>query len=254
MRTLLLLAAAALLATDGFGQYTRQPYATGNESPDEKVQGTGTWNMVSLHLTQALVREVQVSYERFVLRRLSLEGSLGARIPNFHDYELYNGMAALAFDINYKAYPFMRSYYGALGIKWNFITPSEDPDRTLYLAAVPFYRYNFFPRTTYRVPHPSYYYAYAADESKYQRIPGLKLLFGWRMPAWQVDPNHAFYLDLFVGGSIRRIMTTTTTYGRVNGSDDPASIRPYPEPQTERNNTPFRSVQLGAKLSFAWTR
>ncbi len=254
MRTFLLLLTAALLTTSGFGQYTRQSYPTGDKSPDAKPRDTGAWNVVSLHLTQVLVREAQVSYERFLLRRLSLEGAVGARIPNLSDHEVYNGMGAQDFDVNYKAYPFMRSYYWALGIKWSFVTPSKNPDRAIYLAAVPFYRYNFFPRTAYRVPSSNSMSAYAADESKYQRIPGLKLLLGCRLSKWQVDPTHGFYLDVFAGASIRRILTTTTTYGTIYGTDDPARIKPFPEPETMRTIVPFEMVQVGAKLSFAWAR
>ena len=254
VRTFFLFAVAALLAAEGFGQFTQQQYPTRNESPDAKDRKTGSWNVVSLHLTQMLVHEVQVSYERSVLGPLSLEGSLGARIPNFNDYVVYNGMFDYDFDVNYKAYPFIRSYYGALGVKLNPVTPFEPGRGPLYLAAIPFYRYNFFPRTTYLGPAASPSESYARDESKYQRVPGLKLLMGWRMPAWRVDPHHAFFLDLFGGASVRRIMTTTTTYGSVYGSADPALIKPLPEPETKQKNTPFSSVQFGAKLSFAWTR
>jgi hypothetical protein len=245
---------AAFLASEGFGQFTQQQYPASNESPVAKDRKTGSWHVLSIHLTQMLVHEVQVSYERSVLDRLSLEGSLGARIPSFDDYEVYNGTYNYDFDVNYKAYPFIRSYYGALGIKLHLVTPAEPGRGPLYVAAVPFYRYNLFPRTTYAGPAPSSSESYARDESKYQRIPGLKLLMGWRMPAWRIDPHHAFFLDLFGGASVRRIMTTTTTYGSVYGTADPALIQPLPEPETKQKNTPFSTVQLGAKLSFAWTR
>ena len=254
MRTFLLFAMAAFLATEGFGQFTQQQYPTRNESPVAKDRKTGAWNVLSIHLTQVLVHEVQVSYERSVFDRLSLEGSLGARIPSFDDYEVYNGTYHYSFDVNYKAYPFIRSYYGALGIKLNLVSPAEPGRGPLYLAAVPFYRYNFFPRTIYSGPAPISSESYVRDESKYQRIPGLKLLLGWRMPAWRPDPHHAFFLDLFGGASVRRIMTTTTTYGSVNGTADPALIALLTEPVTTQKNTPFSAVQLGAKLSFAWTR
>ncbi len=49
-------------------------------------------------------------------------------------------------------------------------------------------------------------------------------------------------------------MTTTTAYGKVYGSDDPEQIKPYPEPDVKKTDVPFEMVQVGAKLSFAWTR
>ncbi|MBD0256793.1 MAG: hypothetical protein ICV83_13825 [Cytophagales bacterium] len=100
MRTFLLFVAAVLLATSGFGQYTRLQYPANDKSPDARSGKIGNRNIVSLHLTQALVREVQVSYERFVLPRLSLEGALGARIPAFNDYEVYTGVFATDYNVN----------------------------------------------------------------------------------------------------------------------------------------------------------
>lgn len=254
MRTLLFFIAAALLATDGFGQYNQQQYSTGNGSPDAKKQGTGAWNAVSIHLTQALVREAQVSYERSVTRRLSLEGFAGARIPNPNNNQVYGGMFSTDEDINYKAYPFIRSYYGALGVKWNFITPFQQPSVPVYLAAIPFYRYNFFHRTRYSLGASSSMATYASEGSRYQHIPGLKLLLGIRLPVWRVNPTHAMLVDVFAGASIRRIMTTTTTYGGIGGTTDTDLIKLYPEPIHEKRIVSFSGIQLGAKLSFAWTR
>ncbi len=253
VRTLLFFVAAALLATNGFGQYTRQSYSSGNDSPGAQPRGAGTWNAVSIHLTQTLVREAQVSYERFVTRRLSLEGSAGVRIPNLQDNEVYGGMFSLDSDINYKAYPFIRSYYGALGIKWNFIPPSQQPSIPVYLTATPFYRYNYFHRMRFGLPASSSMSTYASEQSRTQHVPGLKLLLGVRLPVWRVNSTHALLVDVFAGAGIRRIMTTATTYGGVGGTTDTSLIKLYPEPITEKRSVSFSTIQCGAKLSFAWT-
>ncbi len=95
---------------------------------------------------------------------------------------------------------------------------------------------------------------YASEQSRYQHVPGLKLLLGVRLPAWRVNPTHAFLVDVFAGASIRRITTHATTYGGIGGTTDTALIKLYPEPITEKRSVSFSGIQFGAKFSFAWAR
>ncbi len=214
------------------------------------------WNVASLNLSQLLNREVQLSYERFLFRRLSLEGMAGIRIPgNGRRLRGIHGVNVTEPDQSISLYPFARSYNGAIGFKCNIITPSQRPLRPLYLEIVPFWRQNGFRDEVYATvgggnySHDQVYLQTAQQEQK-----GVKLLLGVRLPTVAWEYNRKTFVDVFGGISYRDSRTKLITYGGATGTAKLDEVQLYSEPRTEETHQEYFSLQFGAKFSFAWRR
>lgn len=214
------------------------------------------WNVASLNLSQMLNREVQGSYERFLFRGLSLESMAGIRIPgNGRRLRGIHGVNVTEPDRIISLYPFLRSYYGAVGLKFNFITLNQRPLRPLYLAIQPFWRYNNFQKEAYAsVNGANYSHDYVYLQTARQEQKGVKLLLGMRFPTAAWAYNRKTFVDVFGGISYRDSRTKIITYGGATRTSDLDDIRLYPTPFTEEVHKRYVFFQSGAKFSFAWRR
>jgi hypothetical protein len=197
-------------------------------------------NTISIHVTQLFVREIQLSYERKLTGKLSIEGTLGTRIHSKGgDYDTWK--VPLGSWLNYEKKggympftPFANGYIVALALKTNFT-------EHLYLSINPFFRYNSFEKRILIVPD-------GGDRDKYilrseeQFSLGTKLLFGVRI----FKNESAFVVDVFSGVGVRNNWRTVTDYGESSNS----LIQNFPEPVNSRTSRLLPSLHLGVKAGF----
>ncbi|MES2730967.1 MAG: hypothetical protein V4714_04435 [Bacteroidota bacterium] len=201
-------------------------------------------NIVGLHLTQLLVREVQVSYERYLSPHYSLEGMVGIRIPNDDaNSATIGGMFDPSINQSMPFFSFAKSYYAAAGIRYyfrgrRFFQP--------YVTANLFFRNNYYDNKIID-QLGDFYNAYTVRQTQNQQIWGLKMLFGFRTVNLKVG-NVVLALDTFVGLGVRNKAIESMIFeyerGRIN--------HVYPEPEIKNENTIAPSVQFGVKLDVCW--
>lgn len=93
---------------------------------------------------------------------------------------------------------------------------------------------------------------YAVRQSQSQKIPGLKVLYGLRMPVIKFSDRARIEADFFTGLGVRYKIMRTKEYGIDYLTKECAQITPFSEARITKERFLMPSLHLGIKLGIAW--
>lgn len=222
--------------------------------------------MLSIHMTQPLVGEYMLSYERSLSRRLSIEYSLGLRIGDVAVLNFRAGRHPLSDDL-YKSdvivYSTLNkdisSAYYSNSFKMFFNRKRGNSDS--YFNIEPFFRFSWgeFSRArTYRHPSDGKEIVYNHDLEQKISEAGIKLLIGQHYRPIKLSSQAAIVFNIFYGIGFR-YKFVTDTYFKLKEGQTPTFENQRDLEYTDQvlfndryYNFGLPSLHFGLKMGFAW--
>jgi hypothetical protein len=214
---------------------------------------------VSLNLTPAVNREVQLSYERALSEYASLEIIAGTRIPSNEDQVVRSRSISLVSSGGYESrvftLPYEKSY--AAGVQWKrYFYPD--------LGFVPFispgvlYRYSYFNDKAYAEEYPLNLSSFTQQFSLRKHEVTARVLFGIRRQFYLRNGRSAFTAEASWGIGAGKRFGRFLNYRRQVGPGafpiySPWGGRPNDSPTVHFSRGVF-TMPIGLNIGYSWGR
>lgn len=211
-------------------------------------------NIISFNATNVLIREITVSYERFISHKSSFELTTGVKIPKNTDKAVREGQ----YDLVHLFLPYEYSHNVSLSYKLslrkrqkNGITQPNYHVYGPYISVSTSYRYRAYENKCYEEIWGTGSASFARIDSKNQNIYGLNLVIGQRYILFSLNERLNILVDVFTGLGVQYRKINNTIYAsEVGGSHSCEQIPWYSTPRMYNRDQIAPSFHIGAKIGL----